>query len=199
MRNQEWSSYCINRTVMIFHWATMYAAAQGLYTRLMFAVSCSELTHCGLATPYGDKELSQHWPRKWLVAWRHQAITWTNVDLQSVRSCGIHRRALSCEDLKIPISKTRLKITLLESHSDIPGANELIVYLTHILRGDMSLAPRQSCDCPRPSEATLKNVGRYTICIPYERWYNHNKTKHGRIMCILDEIVVVNFISNRGE
>ena len=52
-------------------------------------------------------------------------ITWTNVDLSSVRSCGIHRRALSWEDLKIPVSKTRVKITFLESHSDLPGANEL--------------------------------------------------------------------------
>ena len=42
-----------------------------------------------------------------------------------VRSCGIHQRALSWEDLKIPISKTRLKITVLESHSDLPVANEL--------------------------------------------------------------------------
>ena len=54
-----------------------------------------------------------------------QAITWTNVDWSSVRSRGIHRRALSWEDLMIPISKTRLKITFLESHSDLPGANEL--------------------------------------------------------------------------
>ena len=76
-------------------------------------------------TPYGDKELSQHWLREWLVAWRHQAITWTNADLSSVRSCGIHRRALSWEDLYIPISKTRLKVTFLESHSDLPGASEL--------------------------------------------------------------------------
>ena len=28
--------------------------------------------------------------------------------------------------MKIPISKTRLKITFLELHSDLPGANELI-------------------------------------------------------------------------
>ena len=27
--------------------------------------------------------------RYWLVAWRHQAILWTNVDWSSVRSCGI--------------------------------------------------------------------------------------------------------------
>ena len=48
-----------------------------------------------------------------------------HVDLSSVRCCGIHQRALSREDLKIPISKTRLKITFLESHLDLPGANEL--------------------------------------------------------------------------
>ena len=39
------------------------------------------LTHCGLATPYGTKDLGQHWLRLWLVAWQHQAITWTNADL----------------------------------------------------------------------------------------------------------------------
>ena len=37
--------------------------------------------------------------------------------------------ALSWEDLKILISKTRLKIPFLESHSDLPGANELSMYL----------------------------------------------------------------------
>ena len=41
------------------------------------------------------------------------------------RSCVIHLRALSWVDLKTPLSKTKLKITFLESHSDLPGANEL--------------------------------------------------------------------------
>ena len=36
-----------------------------------------------------------------------------------------HESALSWEDLKIPISKTRLKIPFLELHLDLPGANEL--------------------------------------------------------------------------
>ena len=44
------------------------------------------LTHCGLVTPYGTSDLVQHWFRLWLVAWRHQAITWTNVDFLSLRS-----------------------------------------------------------------------------------------------------------------
>ena len=56
-------------------------------------------------------DLGQHWIRWWLVAWRHQAITWTNVDLLSGRSCGIHLTTLSQEDFKIPISKARLKTT----------------------------------------------------------------------------------------
>ena len=51
------------------------------------------LTHWGLVTPFGDIDLGQHWLRWWLVAWRHQAITWTNVDL-SVRSRGILLRAI---------------------------------------------------------------------------------------------------------
>ena len=53
------------------------------------------LTHWGLVTPYGDRDLGQHWLRWWLVAWPHQAITWTIVDLSSVRV--IHLRASSQE------------------------------------------------------------------------------------------------------
>ena len=55
----------------------------------------THFTHCGLATPLGDNGLSQHWLRKWLLAWRHQVITWTNVHLSSVRSFGHYRRELS--------------------------------------------------------------------------------------------------------
>ena len=29
------------------------------------------LTHCGLVTPYGDRDLGQHWIRKWLTAPSH--------------------------------------------------------------------------------------------------------------------------------
>ena len=55
------------------------------------------LTHCGLVTPYGDMDLCRHWFRLWLVAWWHQAITWTNVDWSSVKSSDIHIRAISLE------------------------------------------------------------------------------------------------------
>ena len=78
--------------------------------------------------PYGDMELCQHWLREWLVAWRHQAITWTNVDLSSMRFDDIHLGALSLEDLKKPINKTRLKIAVLKWHPGLPGVNELMVH-----------------------------------------------------------------------
>ena len=58
-------------------------------------VNVNKLTHWGLVTSYGIGDLGQHWFRQWLVAWRHQAITWTNVDFSSVRSCGIHLMKLS--------------------------------------------------------------------------------------------------------
>ena len=40
-----------------------------------------QLTHCSLVTQDGDKECGQHWFRKRLGAWRHPAITGTNIDL----------------------------------------------------------------------------------------------------------------------
>ena len=82
-------------------------------------------THCGPVMPYGDRDLGQHWLRWWLVAWRHQAITWTNVDWSSVKSSDIHIRAISQEMPQSSITKICLKITNLKFHWNFPGANEL--------------------------------------------------------------------------
>ena len=46
--------------------------------------------HCGLVAPYGRLDLGQHWFSYWLVSCRHQAITWTNVDLSSNVFWAIH-------------------------------------------------------------------------------------------------------------
>ena len=43
---------------------------------------------------FSDIELGQHSLSKWLVVWRHYAITWTSVDLSPLRSCDIHIRKL---------------------------------------------------------------------------------------------------------
>ena len=36
--------------------------------------------------------LGQHWFRQWFVAWRHQAIAWTNIDVLSTRSPDIYSK-----------------------------------------------------------------------------------------------------------
>ena len=72
--------------------------------------------------PYGVMEHGQHWFRQWLVAWWHQAITWTNVDWSSVRSGGIHQRAIFQEIHKIWYEFENYDLRL---HLHLPGAIEL--------------------------------------------------------------------------
>ena len=59
------------------------------------------LTHSGLVTPYGDRDL----------ALRHQAITWTNVDWSSMKSSVINIREISQEMPQPSITAIHLKIT----------------------------------------------------------------------------------------
>ena len=98
------------------------------------------LTHWGLVTSYCDSNLGQHWLRQWLVTWRHQAITWTDVDLSSERSSNIHLRARSQKIPQPSITGIICKIKYLKFHSNFPGANELILHVeswcsfTHIRR-----------------------------------------------------------------
>ena len=60
-----------------------------------YVVDQGESLLCGLVAIYGYIDLEQHWLRWWFVAWRHHAITWTNVDSSLVIFCGIHLRAIS--------------------------------------------------------------------------------------------------------
>ena len=55
------------------------------------------LTHCGLVTRYGDRDLGQHLLRLRLDTWQHQAITWTNVDWSSVKTNDSRIRTISQE------------------------------------------------------------------------------------------------------
>ena len=43
------------------------------------ATTADNLSYSGRVTPYGDRKMSRHWLKQ-EVAWRHRAITWTNVD-----------------------------------------------------------------------------------------------------------------------
>ena len=80
---------------------------------LMFHMMKIILTHYGLITPYGDIDLYQNWLRFYLDhvdVWQHQAITWTNVDLPSVESFGIHMCVISLEMLKLSIMYCKIKL-----------------------------------------------------------------------------------------
>ena len=50
-------------------------------SRVPGSASTLKSTYCGLMTPYRIKDLGQHRLRWWLLAWGHQVITWTNLDL----------------------------------------------------------------------------------------------------------------------
>ena len=52
-----------------------------------------KLSQSGVQLTHGNIDLSQHQLRQWLVASRHQAITWTNVDVSLLKFYGIHQRA----------------------------------------------------------------------------------------------------------
>ena len=76
---------------------------------------------------YGDIDLGQHCFSWWLVAWRHQAITWTNVDFDfsSLRNSDIHLMAVSQEMPQPSTTEIILKITCIKFYSNLPGVNEL--------------------------------------------------------------------------
>ena len=57
-------------------------------------------------------------------AWRHQAITWTNIDNSSARYNYINIRTISQEIYRSSITNINLNITCLKFLSDLPGANE---------------------------------------------------------------------------
>ena len=108
---------------LLFQYPVMYLSLYVLLQDLesMDAWSSNELqwlqlTHCGLVKPHGVRDL----------AWRHQAITWTNVDWSSVKSSDIHIRAISQEMPQPLITQIPWKITYLKFHSNFPGANRWV-------------------------------------------------------------------------
>ena len=130
--------------------------------------SITMLTHCGLVTPYGGIDLGQHWLRKWLVAWRHQAITWTNVDLSSIRYSDIHWRTTS--NLSHQWPKLAGKLLIWIFFYNLPGTNELI--------------HRTETFCNQISESShiygtlcqiYINQSRVKACVPgWCSWRNHD-------------------------
>ena len=79
-----------------------------------FIQTCS--THCDLDTAYDGIDLGKHWLRLWLVAWWHQALTWTSDDLSSVQFTGIHLWAILWETNEPSIDEISLELTGLKFH-----------------------------------------------------------------------------------
>ena len=81
-----------------------------------------KLTCFGRVTPNGDAK----WRHRIWSTWVHVIACYlTNVDYSSVRSYGIHLRAISQEMLKISSLDMCLKITILESQPHLSVATEL--------------------------------------------------------------------------
>ena len=136
------------------------------------------LTHCGLVTLYGGKDLGQHWFRYWLVAWLHQAITWTSLDLSLVKSSDIRLMLTSLEIPQPSTTECCLKITYLKSQSNLPGTNELIWYLadSSLLQGCylcFSAFGNIKCKCTFNIEFNQHLTGQDMYCwhfIMYGQW-----------------------------
>ena len=67
-----------------------------------------KLTRCGQVTPYCDRELGQHWPGNGLLPDTSKPLPENSPLL--IPMFIYHPRALSYEDIKISISKIRLKL-----------------------------------------------------------------------------------------
>ena len=83
----------------------------------------TSLTHCGLVTSYGAVNLGQHWLGWWLVAWRHRAITSTNIGTPSARSSGIHFKVIFTWIPKIPIPKLSWNLVIWSYSHIFQGVN----------------------------------------------------------------------------
>ena len=111
--------------------------------------------HCGQVMAYGNIHLGQHWLRLWLVAWWHQAITWTNVDVSSLAICAV-QFYWKCKVLhrKIPLGNV-----ISRYFSNVPGGCELtyvMVYVwLHLFHSDRSEILAGRCLWKRDSHISL--------------------------------------------
>ena len=116
--------------------------------------------------------LGQHKLRSWLVAWWHQAITWTNVDLSSVRSSGIHLSAILQEIPQPSVTEISLTIIYLKFCSNLPGANDFgtCYFYPYPSVLDNGIHPKQYT-LYKSHELNIKNC-------------DITKTQHSRPICI---------------
>ena len=91
------------------------------YIQFSVLLDRKHLSRCDLETSYGDRDLSQIWPRRLLFAWRYQAVTWFNVELSQKVLCDIHLRAISQQVAVILIDTVCSETTYLKLSLHLPG------------------------------------------------------------------------------
>ena len=119
MSSAKWRPFCLGLSVLIITWGN----ADLYQWHMQVLQGLDVLTLYGLVMPYGDIDHGQYWLRQWLAAWRYQAITWTNVDLPSVRTCGILLNAFPQSLLNIRSHTLKLKSIPLTFLPYQPAAN----------------------------------------------------------------------------
>ena len=99
------------------------------------------------------------------LALRHQAITWTNVDLSSARCSGIHLSAILQEIPQPSVTEISSKITYLKLCSNLPGANELIEPVM-AKRNDAYIRHKASAICLKYYSQNTHRMG----CCIFNQW-----------------------------
>ena len=73
---------------------------------------------------YCNEGLGQYWPRYYFSAWRHQVITWANVNLSSKVFCVIYLCATSQDALMLLIHSMCSDVACLKLTPYFPGSDD---------------------------------------------------------------------------
>ena len=84
--------------------------------------------------PYDDIDIGQHWTMQWLVVWRQQVITWTNIDYSSVTFSGIYLRSFLQRMPKLLSCIMRFEIAFSMLLPYISGTNELMKHCDYFIQ-----------------------------------------------------------------
>ena len=171
------------------------------------------LSNCGLTMPYGIGTSCQHWFRSWLVAWWHQVITCTNIDISSVEFCGIHLTKILQKVPKIRIHGMSLnnytsEITAISPMGQwvkVPASPQcwemrekkpINIYTVNSLIQDalnpktwMFLISSCSCHCPIHWSQVLGREWRCTWYSPNRRCSNHLSDQ--QMYCLLTVVQLI--------
>ena len=94
----------------------------------MASLGHNELTHCGWSCHSATLNwVNMGWGKACCLTAPSYYITWTNVDLSSVRSVDIHLRAILQERTQPSITKISLQITSLKLQSNLQSTNESLI------------------------------------------------------------------------